>query len=441
MEFMKNIKRILKHKKLGTVLVIAPIIFLGLLILRRAVNMVYWDEWELTSIFQHIHSGHIYWSDFWAQHNEHRLLFPTIILVFLAQLTHWNIVVECMVSLAVAVTSFYFLLRTFNATSKIPSERPIILVFLLSIVWFSPVQVENWLWGWQLEWFLSVFGVMLVAFSLSKVKNRVLSKWTLLMLLAGGVLAQYSLGNGTLVWPIALVALLYQRLRIKQVAVIAVTAITTTSLYYWGYTTPVGAPSRTLALEQKFNYIKFVLLYLGRPLAYLHQPALLAGFMLVVVFTVSSVCLFMRDQAKFKKAIPWIFLGLYSIASAMVTGLARLGFGVLESTSSRYTTISSLLLISTIILCWHAREEFEKLMPRAFRTVAALITPLVFIGVLSNAAWGVHSFGRQHAILQYTKDCTQQVSPPDACLLTTYPSAPLAKLRIDFLKSIHWVGY
>jgi hypothetical protein len=438
---MIKIRKLLAGDKAALAAILIPIVLLGGLILTKAVNTVFWDEWEQVSIFQHINGGHLYFNDFWRQHNEHRILFPTIGLVIIEKLTHWNVIIECLANFAVAIVSYFVLLNTLRTTSK-TSKLPPVLLLLLGLIWFSPVQVENWLWGWQLEWFMSVLGVVLVGTGLSRVKKSVLSRWALTGLLAGGILAQYSLGNGTLVWPIAIACLIYQRLRIRQLALVAGTALVTTALYYWHYVTPVGAPSRGLAIHEPVGYAKFVLLYLGRPLSYLHQPAMLLGFILVSAFLLLSVYLFIREKARFNRSIPWIFLGLYAIATAMVTGLARLGFGVAEGSTSRYTTISLLLLISTVVLYWQNKAVLRGLVPeQLYKSAATGAVFMVFAFVLANAYWGVHAFNTQHRLLTYLKTCTSQLVPSDECLVKTYPDPVLGRERVEYLKSLHWGGY
>jgi hypothetical protein len=255
-------------------------------------------------------------------------------------------------------------------------------------------------------------------------------------------LAQYSLGNGTLVWPIAIALLLYRRLNLKQLATVAGTAIASSALYYWNYATPVGAPPRDLVLHEPVGYVKFVLMYLGRPLSYLHQPALVAGFIVLCAFLLLCGYLLIRERERLNRATPWIFIGLYALASSVVTGLARLGFGVNEGTTSRYTTISTLLLVSTIILYWQNRDLIGKLLSkRLYSTGIIIVSTGTYVLVLANVYWGYHAFNTQHALLTYLKNCTSQAVPSDECLRMTYPDPGLARQRVEYLKSIHWGGY
>ncbi len=439
---MPKTRKFLVKNKAALAVIFIPIIFLGVLISLKAVNAIYWDEWELAPIFQHIHAGHLYFNDFWQQHNEHRLLFPTAILVALDELTHWNVVVECFASFLIALASFLMIFRMLKF-ADLKSKKSFGLLFLLSLIWFSPVQVENWLWGWQLEWFLSILGVVVVGLSLSMMKGAQASYKSIALLLSGAIIAQFSLANGTLVWPLVIVLLLYKRVPLKRLAIVVATGALTSFLYYRHYITPQGAPSRSLALHEPAIYIKYVLLYLGRPLSFIHGIDMIFGLLLLVAFLGICLYLLFRHRAQLDRSIPWIFLGLYAVASAIVTGLARLGFGVYESTSSRYTTVATLLLISTIVLYWQNADILKKSIPgRITRDFAAKIAlPIVFIAVVINAGWGIHSFSTRNQMMTFIKQCTHQTAPSDTCLLQTYPSEAVVKTRLQYLQSVHWAGY
>lgn len=424
---------------LRLVIVLLPLIFLVFLLCARTVNVPFWDEWELVPIFQHLHAGHFFFNDFWQQHNEHRLLFPTLALVGLANLTGWNLQVESFVSLAVAAGSFGLLWKLTGA-GKLGSKREVLLTLLLALIWFSPVQVENWLWGWQLEWFMNVLGVMLAAYGISRIKRRQLDNKILAMILAGGILAQYSLGNGTLVWPIIVVILLYKRVKPVQTLVAALTGLVTTGLYYHHYANP-AEPSKTLALNQPLHYVEYVLGYLGRPLSFYHKPAMAIGLALVVAFIWLNVYLFAKQRSAFDKNLAWVFLGLYAIGSSLITGLARLGFGVSEAYSSRYTTISSLLLVSVIVTGWNNRAVLRRLAGDYYKIIWPPVVLGLFGLVLIESAWGVHAANTKYQQLLVSRQCTHVAAPTASCLLTVYPNQTIVTGRLIYIKSIHWGGY
>src|SRR6266481_6254246 len=61
-------------------LIAAPPLLIGFLILRDGVDTPFWDEWDGTApLFEKMAAGTLCFADFFAQHNEHRILFPRLI--------------------------------------------------------------------------------------------------------------------------------------------------------------------------------------------------------------------------------------------------------------------------------------------------------------------------------------------------------------------------
>lgn len=86
-------------------LTIAPPVIQFLYIRCFSVDVPWWDEWAFVDLLQS-------WSRqdmgrvialLWAQHNEHRPLFPRLIMLVLAQLTGWNIRTEMYFSLLLSI--------------------------------------------------------------------------------------------------------------------------------------------------------------------------------------------------------------------------------------------------------------------------------------------------------------------------------------------------
>jgi hypothetical protein len=384
--------------------------------------------------------GHLYFHDFWQQHNEHRLFFPTLVLVGFAYITHWNIQIECFLSLLVATTSFIMLNKVITKDLKSKIKSGSLLLFLLTLIWFSPVQVENWLWGWQIEWFMNVLGVIMVAFGIALIKDRYVPLINLALILLGGLLAQYSLGNGTLIWPIVIATLIYIRVTVIKIVLAVATGVCSTLLYYYHYVNP-AEPSITLAVHEPIMFTEYVLGYLGRPLSFLHKPAMALGFVLLSVFVAFIVYLFVRQKTIFRNSLPWVILGLYAISSALVTGFARLGLGVSEAYSSRYTTVSSLLLVAVIMLCWSNRKALQGLLGNVHKLTMPLMALGIFCLVGIEWGWGIHSAYEQHIKRETIKSCTSAKQPTDNCLALTYPNPATVKPRLQYIKSIHWGGY
>jgi hypothetical protein len=423
-------------------LAIIPAITLLFYIKHNAVNVPYWDQYELVPIIQQVNNDGLVFNDLWQQHNEHRIFFPRVIMLAAAVMTGWDVRYEMVISWVIAVASFILLLVLLRMYSRATGQTVTFwLPLLLSIIFFSLIQHENWLWGWQVQWYLSVFGVMLAAYGVARIISSPRSAIGLVLTMIGAIIAEYSLGNGVLIWPIIIVALAYCRVGWRRLGIVSVTAVLSTVLYYVNYYNPPGSVSKTIALQQPIDFIGYVALYLGRPVSYSHLVTVVSGVLLGIIFVSIGVYLYKKHKERFKQGIPWFMLGSYVVAGAVLTGIARLGFGVGQALSSRYTTLSLLLLVSVVVLIVLNRDILRRMMKRLYRPIAFGFVAIIFALVTSNAVHGKVMADELTVRLNNLKDCTHQETPSDACYLLAYPDLKLSKDRLDYLKLIHWGGY
>jgi hypothetical protein len=441
---VRNMQKILtsiKKVNLYKAMTIAPIVSCGFLIILFAVNVPLLDQWEIVPMVKHIKDGNFYWNDFWLQHNEHRVLIPNLILTASALLTKWDLIVECLLGFITAIASFFLLLRLVDISAiSLKRKVPKILPVILSIIWFSAVQLENWLWGWQLEWFLNIFAVVLVVYSLARMNPKKLRYQDYCGLVGGALLAQLTLGSGTLIWFILLAGMLYRGVPWKKVLLPAAVGLVTTFAYYYQYITPTY-PSKTLFLHEPLHFMKYVFIYLGRPLTFLHFAAPLAGALLLALFVGLNVLLISKYQKQSKQLAPILLLGWYAVGAACMTSISRMGFGSIQAYSSRYITIAMLILVSIVIIFAIGGIKFQ--LPG--RISERLFTNLVVLGLLYllglNYAWGLHGSIGWKRNLNSLKDCMGQTVPTNECLLRTYPNADVVRERLEYIKQEHMGGY
>src|SRR5437588_129356 len=173
------------------------------------------DDWNLVPFLLKAHQHSLSFSDFFNQLNEHRYVFPKLMLLVLAPLTSGNIKAEmfCSVILAILASGgvWYLLCRT----EQISLDNRLLLLGLVNLFLFSPVQAGNWTWGCQFVLFL--VNLLLVTGVAVAVSRRSLSaKFVICMVIA--LIATFSFGGGVVMWIIIFpVALLYEtRVRVTQ---------------------------------------------------------------------------------------------------------------------------------------------------------------------------------------------------------------------------------
>ncbi|MBM3285630.1 MAG: hypothetical protein FJY81_07125, partial [Candidatus Aminicenantes bacterium] len=83
-------------------LAFVPLIVLILEIIRFHVDIPFWDQWNFVPLLGKALDGDLHISDLWQQHNEHRLIFPRLLMVGLARISAYNILHELVANILLA---------------------------------------------------------------------------------------------------------------------------------------------------------------------------------------------------------------------------------------------------------------------------------------------------------------------------------------------------
>lgn len=352
-------------------LVLVPPALILLWLDRWAVNMPYWDQWIFAKIYDHVANGTLTWHELFRQHNEHRILVPRLLFIALAFLTGWNIRAEQFFNVAVVgvgLLSVWFIgRRTFPHQ---PLWRSLLLLFA-SLALFSPVQNGNWTWGFQLTFFLP--GVCLLVALAVGVSN--LPTWLRLLLASVACwMATFSLASGLMTWLCAWPALLVggprsntdsgvsfrARLSAKRLLIILVPWTLISALvithYLWGYEKPSYHPSLLVALKQPIDALEYFVALCGSPLRGAQESqgliaSQLWGVTVCLTLLASGLAvLWRRNTELLFRAAPWLGLVAWATGSIAVTTAGRVGFGVQQALSGRYTTFAILVIVPTAYL-------------------------------------------------------------------------------------------
>ena len=79
-----------QHVPVIALLTVIPMAHVAGIIGVYGVDVPYWDQWRLVPLLAALDDGTMRVSDLWAIHNEHRVLFPRLVMLGLAQLSGWN---------------------------------------------------------------------------------------------------------------------------------------------------------------------------------------------------------------------------------------------------------------------------------------------------------------------------------------------------------------
>ncbi|HME09569.1 MAG TPA: hypothetical protein VKG25_21100, partial [Bryobacteraceae bacterium] len=189
------------------------------------------DQWAIVADLQSA-NGNITAHNLWAQHNEHRIPIARLagyadllllggrntillVLIFFIQLVHLAILLA--------------VLRKFGP-ADLRFEIPAAALCLYCL--FSPLQIENLAWGFQIHFVLILCAASLAfAFAVTQTPSfagLIVTAWV----------AELCMSNGVLVWPVlSLVAFGVGYSRQKQIWLGAIGAASV-AIYFLGYRTP-----------------------------------------------------------------------------------------------------------------------------------------------------------------------------------------------------------
>jgi hypothetical protein len=198
---------------------------------RFAVDVVLSDQWADIGLIHQAHSGTLTLNSLWAQHNENRIFFPDLVVLALAYTTHFNVVVEDYLNGVLLVLSTVLVVVAHKRRSPLLHwirYCPVVLALL------SFDLLASALFGFQLSWFLVLFGLAAAIFLLDR---RDLTWPFLIGSVVVAVVGSFSSLQGLFIWPAGLV-LLYLRRRPKPFVLAWIAcAVATGAVYFFHFDT------------------------------------------------------------------------------------------------------------------------------------------------------------------------------------------------------------
>ena len=242
-----------------------PGLWVALLVARCGVDIPHFDPWNgMAPLFAKADARTLTLGDFFAQHNEHRIFFPRLIMYGLARLTHWNIWAELALVWVLAGVCLFGIARTARITGFRATERPWQLLAASALV-FTPIAWENWLWGFQIGFMFPVACLMTMVWVAPSVRYP----FNFLLTAALCILCTYSVANGFAYWLIALPLLVFSggrlalRARAGWIAAYLVLFALCTAGYFAGYHKPEALPSPLLLFRHPIQGVACFLAILG----------------------------------------------------------------------------------------------------------------------------------------------------------------------------------
>jgi hypothetical protein len=369
-----------------TVPIVAAVIAAGcgVFILVMTLRMVvlgwsptpFWDQWD------NIMSGRLLsWSWLVAQWNEHRIFIPRLIFWLdrwlAAETNIFDFALNILIQAAMTALLLWLALKGSAAdrATRIWAGG-LCLTFL-----FWAGQYENFLWGFQVQF----FGVVLLAaaaFTTVALGPATGFGAAAAALLSGAAL--YTLASGILVPGLAFVLAIWVGRPRWYWIILLISAVGWSASYLWGYETPRAHSDPAEFFSHSGAVLFYLLVHLGGPFALAVRD--LPSFSLAATFGAIGVALFvaglaltLRHPAKpQQKALAT--LALYLLGAALLVSLGRVGYGPNQALSSRYSTPVLAFWLSTLLFWFSASANRPRLRLVAFAASA----PIVMAAALSE---------------------------------------------------------
>lgn len=342
----------------------------------------HWDGWAALEFFTEISNG---WNfdSLWHQHNEHRIALSRMLFWIDIAIFHGTSVFLIIFNYIFALTAFVIFF--FCAKESLKNEQPETLNLIsaaILILLFLWIQIENFTWAFQSQFFLAQLMPLLSFYLLHKSNTSSKHHLTLFALAClSGVASSGTMANGVLALPLMIVLAIALRMKIHKIIIIAILSSITATAYFYNYHTPEIHGSVIKALiEDPIGLTKYSISYLGNPLSVISRKVLtkIAGAFLVLsslFFAFRNIKNPTKSSSLQLSLIAFIF---YIEVTAIVTGGGRLIFGVEQSLTGRYATPSVMAWSALLVLYAPAiakllEGKFQKLIPLIF-----LALPYIF---------------------------------------------------------------
>lgn len=432
-------------------LYLIPVVLLIGFVANFSVNVPIDDEWRLANLFEKIATGNVNFNDFWALHSNHRIVFPKIIIAVLAFASRWNINYQLCLSIGLAVITFIAMYSLSSIQVKKTGDDSWHLANILTcILVCSLVQYENWLWGFQLAWFLVNFCFVAAVYALLS-NHKLLPSIRISIAAVFCFIASFSLAQGLLSWLAAIPAVVALEGNVaekrKRLILWILLFFATCAIYSIDY-----HPSRKTSIISLLNkpivVIDYFFSLLGSPIVRLSGISAFVGLLIFGIFLFLAVH-FGRKISEHREALPWLSIGLFSVLSALFITAGRAEFGAIQAIeSSRYTTNSILLLIALVQLGQlFVRGEIATTNSN-YKVVCRLLAGLLIGIIIVNSGQAIAQSRSALIYKQGAQDCLQLINylepsdffknAPESCLRVLSKKTWLVREGAAIIDKIGW---
>jgi hypothetical protein len=369
---------------------------------RWSVRVPISDEWQTIKIFGPAEKSGVRLSMLWEQHNEHRIPIANAVFLLVRRLGGWVVLAPNIVSALMVAVTVGVVVRTL-----LHLQVRALIVVIAVVTAVTPLQWENTIWGFQVQFAALVMGVVVTVCCMAL--HPVVDRRTLLTVIVGSLWCSGTISSGLLTWVLCAALVIGLGLAARQLrhaaraaALIAAVGAVVVVLFRIGY----------VAIDRQGNggagnYVR----WMGRALTFPHtgfgggaavDRNLPMGVVLGAVIGAGMLCVLMAglgiswdDRGNTIDLGRLVFCGGLSAwvaAQVVLIGYARAGFSML---ASRYGSVLIWLLVAALVAADRVIDRAPAALSRLAVVVIALST-VQHIGLIRSVdseakAWGARA--------------------------------------------------
>jgi len=423
------------------VLCLAPVLLISMLISRYAVNVPYWDNWNML-IAPEVHRDSLL--SHWNLANEHRMLIPRLIDIFLGRMSDFNVLlwVWAKVPVVILITTLEFLILR-------PRVSPRLLrlaVPFFSILNFTLVYWPLWMDPRPIGSHCAILGFL---FSIWMIMNFPRRRRVFAAAVGGAVFSSLSFSSGNSSWLILGVLLWITGYRERKYVAAWTIGTLLVLVPYCRDVLDSSSAFRIKVTTAPGALARYALLFLASPLSPDHRakvpPGLLdlaIGVFGILGVVVLTLLLKRISKKHIRAALPWVGITIWVGIAALAAGFGRASYSVNQPLAIRYISTSTVFWVALVALALlgiqgHA-EISEKTRPRIrLISVVVLVMVAFLVSGANFVAFTRPKYSGFSERLKKGKHCLENIEhSDDACLELLYPDALYIRnlmRRIDVL--------
>lgn len=405
---------------LGFVLPIAGYFWL---IHRYGVNTIWLDQWYNVSLIGHPVSL----SALWAQHDEHRIFFPNLIVLLLARTTHLNVVFEEFLSAVLFCVAIGLLIL---ADKRSYRSTPWIYYCPVAFVLLSFVQAWSTLFGFQLSWYLAILALAVALFLLDRAD---LNKLAVTGAIVAAVVGSLSAFEGLFIWLVGLLVL-YRRRSSGGIALAWIAcAVLTGAMYFYNFRSP-GTSYWYTHLTQTITFFFLAIgdvvgAQLGTP--HTGNAAVLALGVFIFAVACWVIVVYGLRRGTETSGSVGVALVCVGLCFAVTFTVGRVNFGLPYAGVSQYATFDLLILAGCYLALLHPPPLLQEQQPSdrlLWPTLRLVLFGAVFLQIVLGTINGVTFASQEHGSQIDVSDITANVD-----------RAPDNLLEAETLQTPQWI--